>query len=155
MNRPASQNDPQANIELRIRTMRTLWIGMLLSIGAYYVFTLFQGRSPDNTPNPTLSLILLAVAVVTTLISFLIKSTLLTKAVEQQNVLMVQQAYVITWAIADVAALLGLFDFFVTSDRYYYAMFIIAALGMLLHFPRRESVVNAASVKAFETPHHR
>ena len=63
---------------------------------------------------------------------------------EQQNTGMVQQAYVMTWAITEVAALLGLLDFFLTNDRYYYVLLIIAALGQLLHYPRREHVVNAA-----------
>jgi hypothetical protein len=57
---------------------------------------------------------------------------------------MVQQAYIVTWAINEVAALLGLMDFFLTNDRYYFVLLIIAALGLLLHFPRREHVVNAA-----------
>jgi hypothetical protein len=35
-------------------------------------------------------------------------------------------------------------DFFLTNNRYYYALLILAALGLLLHFPRREAVVNAA-----------
>jgi hypothetical protein len=78
------------------------------------------------------------------LVSFLIKSRLLSKALEQQDVGMVQQAYVMAWAIAEVAALLSMLDFFLTNNRYYYALLIIAALGLLLHFPRREAVVNAA-----------
>jgi len=69
---------------------------------------------------------------------------LLSKATEQQNIGMVQQAYVVTWAINEVSALLGLFDYFLTGNRYYYVLLIIAALGLLLHFPRREHVVNAA-----------
>jgi hypothetical protein len=32
----------------------------------------------------------------------------------------------------------------VTGDRYYYMLFIIAACGQLLHFPKREHVINAA-----------
>jgi hypothetical protein len=139
-----NQGNPHTSIELRIRTMRVLWTGMLLSIGIYYVVLQFVGRSENLPPNPTLSLTLIGVAFVTTLLSFLIKSKLLTRAVEQQQVLMVQQGYVVTWAIAEVAALLGMLDFFTTGDRYYHFLFIIAACGMLLHFPRREPVVNAA-----------
>ena len=142
-----NQGKPQTSIELRIRTMRMLWTGMFLSIVVYYVFLQFVGRSENLVPKPTLSLTLMGVAVVTTLLSFLIKSKLLTKAVDQQEVLMVQQGYVVAWAIAEVAALLGMLDFFATSDRYYYFFFIIAACGMLLHFPRREPVVNAAFKK--------
>ena len=140
-----SMNTQSANqIELRIRTMRTLWIGMILSVGAYYVFTLVAGRSDDITPNPTLSLILTGVALSMTLISFAVKNRLLSRAVDQQQVQLVQQGYIVTWALSEVAALLGLLDFFVTGDRYYYLLFLIAAGSLLLHFPRREHVMNAS-----------
>ena len=124
--------------------MRTLWTALLLSVGAYYVFTLVRGRSEDVTPNRNLSLILLGVALLTTLTSFLIRNILLAKAVQLRQVLMVQQAYIVTLAITEVAGMLGLLDFFLTGDPYYYIFFIIAACGMLLHFPRREPVMNAA-----------
>lgn len=138
-----TQKEPQGNIEQRIRTMQILWIGMLLSVGAYYVFTFFSGRSTEITPNRNLSLILVGVGLLTTLISFPIKNVLLAKAVEQQQVQMVQQGYIVAWAITEVAALLGLLDFFVTGNRYFYVLFIIAACGLLLHFPRREHVIDA------------
>jgi hypothetical protein len=114
-----------------------------MTVFIYYVITFFVKRPDDVVPNPTLSLVLICVAVLALLISFLIKNRLLTKAVDQQHIGMVQQAYVVTWAINEVAALLGLLDFFTTADRYYHALFIIGALGLLFHFPRREPVVNA------------
>jgi hypothetical protein len=141
---PMNQNDPQA-IELRIRTLRTVWIALLLSIAGYFVLTIFQKPSANIPPNPTLSLILLLVGISTTLISFLIRNKLLTRAVDQQQVPMVQQAYVLAWAVNEVAALLGVVDFFVTGHRHYYILLIVSVCGLLLHFPRRESVVNAAS----------
>jgi hypothetical protein len=138
------QTANQNNIELRIRTMRTLWFGLFVSIGIYYGFTLFAQRKENLESNPRLSLTLMCVAMFMVLVAFLIKSKLLSKAVEQQSPGMVQQAYVMTWAINEVAALLGLLDFFLTNDRYYFVLLILAALGLLLHFPRREHVVNAA-----------
>jgi|SRR5689334_18623347 len=139
-----NQNDPQTNVEVRVLTLRILWMALLMSVVINYVITCFVKRPEDVAPNPTLSMVLICVAVLAVLISFLIKSRLLSKAIDQQHVGMVQQAYVVTWAIAEAAALLGLLDFFTTADRYYHALFIIGALGLLLHFPRRESVVNAA-----------
>jgi drug/metabolite transporter (DMT)-like permease len=123
--------------------MRTLWMGMMLSIVGYFVLTLFAGRSEDLEPNPMLSLILLAVAASAALVSFPLKSKLLNRAIEQQQVPMVQQAYIVAWAITEVGGLLGVLDFFTTGDRYYYLLFMIAALGQLLHFPRREHMLNA------------
>jgi len=141
---PANHSDPQTSIEVRVRTLRTLWFALLLSIGMYYVFTLIAERREDLAPNPNLSLALICAGMLIVLVTLLIKSRLLSKAVDQQNPVMVQQAYVVTYAINEVAALLGLMDFFLTNDRYYFVLLIIAALGLLVHFPRREHVVNAA-----------
>ncbi|HXS00615.1 MAG TPA: hypothetical protein VN724_08595 [Pyrinomonadaceae bacterium] len=142
---PMNPNDQQANIELRMRTLRTLWMALLLSIVAYYMFTIFFFKpSGEPRPNPTLSLALLLAGIATTLVSFLIKNRLLSRAAEQQQVAWVQQAYIAGWAINEVGALLGVFDLFVTGHRHYYILFIVAACGLLLQFPRREAVINAA-----------
>jgi bacteriorhodopsin len=144
MNREADQSNPQEDIELRMRTLRILWFAFFVSILLYYMVTIFIGRNEDVAPNNTLSLALIIAAFSTTLVSFLIKNRLLTRAVEQQHVGMVQQAYIVTWAINEVAALLGLLDFFATGNRYFYVLFLLAAAGQLLHYPRREHVENAA-----------
>ncbi len=142
----ANQTDSQIKIELRIRTIRTLWIAMVLSIGIYYAFTFFAGQPKDVNPNSVLSLILIAVGLLATLISVPIKNRFLNQSVEQQRVQLVQQGYIMAWAVTEVAALLGLLDF-LTGNRYYYLLFIIAACGQLLHFPRREHVINACFKK--------
>jgi hypothetical protein len=132
------------NVEVRIRSMRVMWIALIFNIGLFFVLTLFAKRSEDVQPNSMLSLILVVIAASTTLVSFLIKGKLLTKAIDQSQVQQVQQAYVVAWAVTEVAALLGLLDYFMTADRYYYVPFLIALCGQLLHFPRSEHVVNAS-----------
>ena len=142
---PLNEKSPQEHFELRMRTLRILWFSMLMSVVIYYVITLFVGPSEVES-NDMLSLILAAVALMTVLVSFFVKSKLITRAVEQQRVQLVQQAYIVAWAVTEVAALLGLLDFFATGHRHYYILFIIAAIGQLLHFPRREHVTNASSL---------
>ena len=63
---------------------------------------------------------------------------------DQQKVEMVQQAYIVGWAVNEATALLGVIDFFMTGHRHYYLLLLISALGLLLQFPRREPVENAA-----------
>lgn len=123
--------------------MRTMWLAMLLSVPIYYVFTLISGPR-EVTPNNTLSLAFIAIGASAVLVSFFLKSKLLTRAIDQQQVPLVQQAYVVGWALAEVPALLAMLDFFVTGDPYYYLPLIIALVGQLLHFPRREHVEQAA-----------
>ena len=137
------------NVEQRIRTLRTLWIAMFLSVGAYYVFTLLTGRPESVGPNPNLTLILVGVGLLTTAISFPIKSKFLARAVDLQQPQLLQQGYILTWAVTEIAALLGLLDFFLTDHRHYFILFVISALGQLLHFPRREHVTNAAFNSTF------
>ena len=134
-------NTPE-DVELRVRTLRTLWFALSMSIVFYYALTYMVTSSAR--PNPTLSLVLLAVGVSTVLIAFVIKGKLLNQASEQRRVRLVQQAYIVTWAITEVAALLGLVDYFATGNHYFFVLFLIAAGGMLLHFPRRQHVLNAA-----------
>lgn len=145
MNRQQSKpTDPLQNIDLRMRTLRTLWFGLFLSVPMYFVFTIFIGRREGVTANNTLSLVLMGVSVSTALLSFFIKNKLLTQAIDQQRVPLVQQAYVATWAIAEIPALLGVLDFLFTGNRYYYLLMIMAVILQLIHFPRREQVENAS-----------
>lgn len=144
MDTKSGESNPQENVELKMRTLRVLWLGLFLSVVMYYGLTLFVGRNENLTPNNTLSIALMVAAFSTTLLSFVVKNKLMTRAVESQQLGVVQQSYVVTWAINEVAALFGLLDFFVTGNRYYYALFVLAAAGLLLHFPRREHVENAA-----------
>jgi len=141
---PPNQQELQQQIELRMRTVRTLWIAMLFSVGAYFVLTLFLHRPEDARPNGTLSLILAVMGFSAILISLPLKSRFLNRAVEQQQVSLVQQGYIVAWAVTEVAALMGLLDFFATNDRYYYIFFLIAGCGQLLHFPKREHIENAS-----------
>ena len=127
--------------------MRMLWIAMLMSIGFYYAFTFFVRRPEDVEPNRTLFLVLVAVSLAVTFISFPIKNKLISQAIEQQHVPLVQQSYILAWAISEIPAILGLLDYFMTGNRYFYVLFLIAVLAQLLHFPRREHVINASFKK--------
>ena len=149
MNSPSPvQNDPANNVELRMRTMRTLWLAMLMAVVMYYVLTLFVGHAPNLAPNNKLFLLFVSVALAMTLISFPVKKWLVNKAINQQQVQLVQQAYIVAWAMTEIGGLLAIIDFFITSDRYYYVLLIIAGCGQLLHFPKREDVVNASFNRA-------
>lgn len=143
MNTQPSPQDLQLKIEPRIRTMRTLWIALLMSVVMYYVLSLIVGPPANPNPNSTLSIMLLVAGILTTLISFPIKKKVLAQAVEKQRVQLVQQGLIVAMALTEVAALLGLLDFFATGNRYYFVLFLIAGIGQLLHFPRREDVLAA------------
>jgi len=137
-------NQMEQKIELRLRTMRILWFSLLLSVVIYYVMTIFVARTGQAQPNSTLFLVLVGIALSTTLVSFLVKSKLIDRAVDLHQTARVQQAYIVAMALCEVAALLGLLDYFAIGDRYYYVLFLISLCGQLLHFPQREHVISAS-----------
>lgn len=136
-------SNQQETVELLIRKMRVLWSALVASVAMYYLLTLFAERAEDAQPNDVLFLVLVAIAISTTLASFVIKKKFFAKAEEQQQVQLVQQGFIIAAALTEVAALLGVLDYFVTGDRYYYVLFLFAACGQLLHYPRREPFLHA------------
>jgi hypothetical protein len=141
------QRDLNETIVVRIRSMRTLWLALIMSIVIYFGMSVFVMK-PATSPNNTLSLILVVVGMFTTLSSVLVKQKIVSRAIEQQSDVMVQQAYVVAWAMCEVSALLGLVDYFVTGNRFYYVGFMIALIGDLINFPRRQDVEDAL----FNTP---
>lgn len=139
-----------SSVDAQLRTMRTVWLAAVLSIGGYFVVCLLNQRKEDLEPNNTLFLVFVAVSLSATLVSFFIKGQLLNRAIEQPQVQQARQAYVVGWAITEVGAILGIIDYFATRDRYYYVLFVIALCGQLLHFPRREHVLNASFKRSIE-----
>jgi hypothetical protein len=139
-----SPNDLQVKIEQRLRTMRTLWSGLLLSIAVYYVFTLMITERAAENPNSALSLSLLAAGLFLIPASVVIKKKFLTQAVEQQETGIVQQGYVIAWAICEMPALFGVVDFFVTGNSYYFVPMIVALFAQILHYPKQQHIIDAS-----------
>jgi hypothetical protein len=139
-----SNQDQAAQIEAFVKRGRFLWLALFASIGLYYGLTVFVGRAEEREPNNTLFFGLLGIAMSTTLLSFIIKSKQLNEAITQRNVQMVLQAYILTLAITEVGALLGVLVFFTAQSPYYFVFFIIAACAYLLHFPRREHFESAS-----------
>jgi hypothetical protein len=141
---PLDQNDAQATVAMRLRTLLILWCAIFLSIPMYYVFSLVTATPVgDVNQNRTLTIILTAAGLLSVLVSHIVKQKYLNQAVAQQSIALVHIGYVAGFAVTEVAALLGLLDHFVTGNRYYYVLFIIAAIGMALHFPRRDHLLAA------------
>jgi len=68
-------------------------------------------------------------------------------AIDSQRVEQIHTAYIISWALCEVAGLLGLLDNRMTGSRYYWVGFAVAGLGMLCHFPRKQHLLDASQGK--------
>jgi len=135
----------ELDINKRYQTMVILWFALLMSVAMYFVVS--QLAPPAIAPpNSILTFTLTAMGTFLVGISFVVKQKLLRRSVDEQDLSLVQKALVIACAICEAAALLGLVERFAVSGRDYLLLFVIAAAGIALHFPRR-SQLEAASYK--------
>jgi len=136
----------EANLDKRYQTLVVLWFALLMSVVMYFVFSLFTpaiNEQPGIQPNSVLVITLMVLGFSLVLISFAVKSKLLTRSIEKQDPTLVQKSLVIACAMCEVSALLGLMERFLIGYRYYYFLFLFSAAGIALHFPRRIQLQNA------------
>lgn len=141
--KPMNQST-QTDLDARYRTMLILWLALLMNIGIFFVLSLFMGPEiSDTASNVLLTVVLTALGTFLVVLSFAVKGKLLEQSVERQDVQLVQKALVIACAMCEGSALLGLIQRFLVGNRAYYLLFLIAAFGTALHFPKREHLVAA------------
>ena len=143
MEKAMSRNNQRpVSVDERYRTLLILWVGLCMSLIIYLAFIHFMPTV--SAPNKKLTLLLNTAGLVPVATSFLIKQVLIGKAIESQRVEQVHAAYIVSWALCEVAGLLGFFDNRATGSKYYYVGFAIAGMGMLAHFPRKQPLVDAS-----------
>lgn len=141
-------NDNPSNkmsLDARYRSMLILWAGQMGSVVMLFVVTQFAALA-DRDANNLLSFVFAGVGTFSVIASFLVKSKLLERAVEKQDLALVQKAYTVGCALCEVPALLGVVERFILPGRDYLVLFLISAFAMALHFPRKTHLL-AASYK--------
>jgi hypothetical protein len=129
----------EAKAEVRHRIILMIWFSLLMSISIFFVMTMMiPGNAAE--PNTTLSFALIGVAFMVVVASVLIRPRVVQRAIEKRDPAMVQTGYILSFALCESAAILGVVDHFVTGSSYYYFSFALGLLGMLLHFPKKDHV---------------
>jgi cytochrome bd-type quinol oxidase subunit 2 len=146
----------QIDLNKRYQTMLVLWFALLMSVVMYFLLSLFVApeiRNKFGEPGNSLLMVALpALGMVLVVASFAVKRELLERSVTRQDVNSVQKAMILACAMCEVAALLGLLGRFTLGNREYYLLFLLAAGGIALHFPRRRHL-EAASFKSGNRPY--
>jgi hypothetical protein len=132
------------NIDAQYRSLLIIWFAILASVIMFFAATFILNRPSDSSDNHMLIILLTAIGTFLAVASFVPKRKLLQKAAEQQQLQPVTTAYVVSFALTEMCAMSGVLLFVLTSDRYYYLPFIISALFMFAHVPRRRHLVEAS-----------
>lgn len=138
----------ELDFQKRYQTMLTLWFALVVSQALWLLIIFFAAPPFSSEPHaPTESLIIVGLTMLgalLVLVSFLVKKAFLKRAVAEQNPNLMQQGMVLGCALCEGASLLGVLERFLIANREYFWLFLIAAVGMMLHFPTR-SKLEAAS----------
>ena len=133
------------NIDARYRSMLILWSGQIGSVVMFFVVSQLV-TVINRDENNVVSFVLAGLGTFSAITSFVVKSKLLERSVEKQDPALVQTAYTVACALCEVPALLGIVERFILPGRDYLLLFLISALTMALHFPRKANLL-AASYK--------
>jgi hypothetical protein len=123
--------------EARRRGLLLIWGAQLMSLALLFFLTYVVRPEANADGNHTLAWALGAVGFSTFLLSFLVKRKLLAQAVEKRRADLSTTAYVLAFAMCELTAILGFVAYIITGLSYALHSFIIAAAGLLLHFPVR------------------
>ena len=144
MNRPSNRSGQDAGLDLRLRTLRILWGAFLMTIVLYVLITVFaapwKDAAEEGRDDLTLLLAFAVMGFLAVAASFVLKRHFYVHAVEQTNPDKFQIGFIAALVFCEFSALLGLVGLFVTHNRYAYALFVLGALGQLLHFPSRDQL---------------
>ena len=146
--------------ETRLRTMRILWAVFLTTIGLYALIAYFarpSGREDyPATAAETLGIgasaggfsvlliVFFALGLGGVVASFLVKQYYAQRAVRLQSPAILQTGFILAAVLCESAALFGLIGLFADGNPFAYLLFVVAAAGLVLHFPRREDVEAAS-----------
>jgi len=145
----------QPNIENQYKMLVVIWAALLMSQVMFLVLIFFvkpealrfDFGKPFLGENPTMVVLLAFLGITTFLLSFVMKKKLLERAAANQTPALVQTAMVVACALCEATTLFGLLLVFLSAYQYFFLWFALAVLGMILHFPRREDLINASYKK--------
>ncbi|HEX8335094.1 MAG TPA: hypothetical protein VF621_00100 [Pyrinomonadaceae bacterium] len=148
MNQTGAGAGSDVGPDVRLRTMRILWVVFLMAVGLFFLFTRVS-RPDDETVaemrggDTMILFVLAAVALSSVAASFVLKASFYKRAAEQQRPGVLQTGFIVAMVLCEAAVLLGLVGVFMTWNDYAYGLFALGALGEALHFPHREQVLSA------------
>ena len=89
---------------------------------------------------PLVTVVFGLIAIVFRVLSFVLSSQHMRRAVQDQDAGCVQTGLVLGCALSEVPSLLGLVLAFAFNHPYFYFWIFLGTIGILLHFPRKNNL---------------
>lgn len=142
-------------IEQQYRTLALIWFVLLFSqmmfllviyLSKPEVFRFDFSKSVLNGENTIFVAAFAILAITNLVISFVMKRRCFEQAIEKQETQYVRMGLIIACAFCESISLLGMVLAFAFEYQYFFLWFALGSLGIILHFPKRDSLI-AASYK--------
>ncbi len=139
------------NIEQSYRTLAIIWFALLSSQVMFLVVTFlakpelfkFDSGKPVLGENASIIIAFAFLALTNLALSFVMKKRSFEQAVAEQKIAYVQTGLILACAFCEAISLLGIVLAFAFSYQYFFVWFAVGLLGIILHFPRRDTVIAA------------
>jgi len=140
------------NIDQTYRTSVIIWMVLLLSqfalIGVAFSFVgpeaIANAEAGFLGANPPIVIGALFLAFSNFALSFFMRRKALEQSVAEQNVKHVQTGLIIACALCESISLMGMVLIIVFAYPFFYLWFALGILGIILHFPRRQHLLDAS-----------
>jgi hypothetical protein len=132
-----NESPVRVTAEARRRGLLLIWGAQLMSLAVLFFLTYVVRPESSADGNHALAWTLGAIGFMTFIASFLVKRKLLAQAAEKRRADLGTTAYVLAFAMCELTAILGFVAYIITGLSYALHSFVIAAAGMILHFPAR------------------
>ncbi len=139
-----------ANTDSRLRGLLIIWCAQLSSLMLLLMVTLYVSAPFNGGRDNSLRWALGIFGTIATLGSFLVKRQLLARARDEKRPDVVTTAYVAAFALCEATGICAVISYFVSGVPYHVLMFV-AALGLLLHLPRRRALEAAMPLMPTDT----
>ena len=142
------------NAEGAYKTLVIIWFALLMSQVMFLVVIFiakpevfkFDFTKPLLGENAPIVIVLAVLAVANFGLSFVMKKRSYQQAIAEQKIQYVQTGLILACALCEVISLLGIVLAFAFAYQYFFAWSALGIFGIILHFPKRDTVI-AASYK--------
>jgi hypothetical protein len=146
--------NPMSNVKVKYETLVVIWAGLLVSQALFLVLIYFvkpqlltfDSSGPLLGEHPIVTVLFAAAAIAVFILSFVLRDQHIRRSVIDQDAGCVQTALVLGCALSELSSLLGLVLAFVFDYQYFFLWIALGIIGVLCHFPRRDTLA-AASYK--------
>src|SRR5688500_12019189 len=145
-------SNQDTSAEQTYRILMIIWFALFMTQFMFFVviylakpelfsFDFTKGFLGDNPP---VILTFALVGISNLILSIFLRKRFIDRAIEEQRPALVQTGMIIGCALSESITLIGLFLAFAFSYQYFFLFIALGIVGMVFHFPQRDTIHQAS-----------